>query len=67
MEVRVTYRSEIYLEGDSLEEIKRKFEDINLDPIGKDDESVTDYGYVELVSVEDANTYADLEKEWNKL
>lgn len=67
MEIRISYRSEIYLEGDSLEEIKRKFEDINLDPVGKDDESVTDYGYVELVSVEDANTYDDLEKEWRKV
>lgn len=59
MEVRITYRSEIYIEGENLEEIKQKFEGLNLDPIDKDDESVTDYGFIEVTSAEDAYTYED--------
>lgn len=59
MEVRITYRSEIYLEGENLEEIKKKFESLNLDPIDKDDDSVSDYGFIEITTVEDADTYED--------
>lgn len=59
MEVRITYRSEIYLEGENLEEIKQKFESLNLDPIDKDDDSVSDYGFIEITTVEDADTYED--------
>ena len=59
MEVRITYRSEVYIQGDTLEDIKRTWENINLDDV-EHEENVTDYGFVELVSVEDANSYEDL-------
>lgn len=57
MEVRITFRSEVYLEGKDLEEIKSKFEQMDLN---------NDSGmeFVELVSVEDANTYEDLTHEY---
>jgi len=60
MEVRFTYRAEIYVKGDTLEEIKEKWPALNLDPISKDDECVTDFAYVELVSAENVENYDDL-------
>lgn len=66
MEARITYRSEIYIEGQDLEDIRNTFESLNLDPISKNEVGVTDYGFVELVSVEDADTYKDLMDKWDK-
>lgn len=60
MEVRITYRSEIYIKGRTLDEIKAKFEILDLDPSDAHDEDVTDYGFVEVVSVENADSYEDL-------
>ena len=62
MEIRITYRSEVYLKGENLAEIKEKWENLNLDPISKD--STEGFGFVEIVSVEDADTYKDLESEF---
>ena len=67
MEVRITYRSEIYIKGDSLDEIKRKFETLSLDPNDASDESVTDYCFIEITSVEDAMTYEDLKSKFESL
>jgi hypothetical protein len=61
MEVRITYRSEVYIKGDSLEEIKDKWEALNL--TSQEGNS----NFVELCSVEDAETYEDLENEFNNL
>lgn len=61
MEVRITYRSEVYIKGDSLEEIKDKWEALNLTSQEGNSE------FVELCSVEDAETYEDLENEFNNL
>ena len=59
MEVRITWRSEVYIKGDNLAEIKEKWEELNLMPIiGNDD--VVGFDFVELVSVEDADTYEDM-------
>ena len=66
MEVRITYRSEIYIKGDTLKDIRDKYESLNLDPTDKDDESITDYGFCETISVEDANSYKDLISEYWK-
>ena len=64
MEVRITYRSEIYIQGDTLEDIKKTWENINLDDV-KHEENVSDYGFVELMSVEDADSYEDLTSKFN--
>ena len=61
MEVRITYRSEVCIKGDSLEEIKDKWEALNLTSQEGNSE------FVELCSVEDAETYEDLENEFNNL
>lgn len=66
MEVRITYRSEIYIQGDTLEDIKKTWENINLDDV-EHEENVTDYGFVHLTSVEDADSYEDLTSKFIQL
>ena len=66
MEVRITYRSEIYIKGDTLEEIKRKWENIDLSPIDCQEPDTPDHAFLETVSIEDADTFKSLENEWNK-
>ncbi|MBO4777327.1 MAG: hypothetical protein J5588_02435 [Bacteroidales bacterium] len=61
MEARITYRSEIIVNGENLAEIKRKFESTNL--TSKEGDS----DFVELVSVEDNDTFTDLMGEWDNL
>ena len=62
MEARITYRYEIYIEGEDLNDIKKKWLDADLTPKFVDvaPEGVEDGGFVETVSVEDADTYEDL-------
>lgn len=58
MEVRITFRSEVYIKGETLEEIKEKWEDM---PIFCVDALMNHYAnFVELESVEDADTCEDL-------
>ena len=64
MEVRITWRSEIYIKGEDIDEIRNKWEALNIDPIDNDDEDITNFDFVELVSVEDADTYDDLMDEF---
>lgn len=61
MEVRITYRSEIIIKGDSLKEIEDEWESLNL--TSKEGNSK----FVELCSVEDAETYEDLTNEFKNL
>lgn len=62
MRVRITFRSEIYIEGDSLQDVRSQYESL---PI-YNDETVENNGlaYVEDVSVEDTETGEDLDNEW---
>ena len=66
MEVRITYRSEIYIQGANIKEIRDKYETLDLDPVDKEDESVTGYSFCETVSVEDADSYEDLMNDYWK-
>ena len=61
MEARITYRSEIIVKGDNLAEIKQKFESMNL--TSKEGNGQ----FVEMVSVEDYDTYRDITDEWDEL
>lgn len=61
MEARITYRSEIIVKGDNLAEIKQKFESMNL--TSKEGNGQ----FVEMVSVEDYDTYRDITEEWDEL
>ena len=62
MEARITFRVEMYIKGDTLEEIKNNFENI---PIFSAD-ALEDAGaqFIEYVSVEDADTHEDLMSKW---
>lgn len=63
MELRITFRSEVYIKGDNLEEIREKWDGLPLfSPEAKDCEAE----YVELVSVEDSVTYEDKISEFYK-
>lgn len=57
MRVRITFRSEIYLEGDSLEEIRNKWENTDL---YSEDALKHGADFVELVSADDVDTGEEL-------
>ena len=61
MKVRVTFRSEIVLEGKDLDEIKQKFEGI---PLFSSAALENNADYIETLSVEDNDTYEDLSGQW---
>lgn len=64
MEIRITFRSEVYIQAESLQEAKTIYEEM---PIFSADALEEHHAeVVELVSVEDANTYHDYMSEWNK-
>lgn len=65
MEVRITFRSEVYIKGDTLEEIKDKWEELPL--YSGEALEDADADFVELISVENANTHEDLISKWIKL
>lgn len=58
MQVRVTFKSEVYIEGENLDEIREKWEEMNLHT----EESKAEF--VELEKVEDAEDYSDLTDEF---
>jgi hypothetical protein len=58
MEIRITFRSEVYISGDSLSEITYKWEAMKLYQDGNDIE------FIEISSVEDAETYDNLEHDF---
>ena len=54
MEVRITFRSEVYISGENMAEIKDKWENMNLY------EKNNGVEFVEINTVEDAETYKDM-------
>jgi len=67
MEIAITYRSKIYIEGETLEEIAKKFASLNLDPIDNDDFAVTDCWLDEILSARDGLKGEDLTNEFTDL
>ena len=64
MEVRITFRSEIYVSGKTLAECKEQWEEMSL--FSADALLKNHANFVEVCSIEDADTYEDLEDEWDK-
>ena len=62
MEARITFRSEIYIEGKDISDIEDKFQNI---PLFSAD-ALEKYGaeFIEVVSVEDADSNKDLTNKW---
>lgn len=62
MEVRITFRSEIFLDGKDMKEIVEKWESIQL----FSGEAVAEGAdFIEVDTVEDADTYDDVFDEFN--
>ena len=64
MTVRVTFRSEVYIDASSVAEAKEKFEAMELYSEKAKKEMSADY--IEIDSIEDGDTYDDLTEEWDK-
>ena len=62
-EVRITFRSEVYIKGETIEEIRDKWDELGLFSADALENHYAEF--VELVSVEDAETYEDLSKEFS--
>lgn len=64
MEVRFTFRGEVYISGDTMKEIKEKWESLPL----FSDVAVEEYDadFVELETVENAENYDDLMSDFIK-
>ena len=62
MEARITFRSEIYIEGKDISDIEDKFQNI---PLFSAD-ALEKHGaeFIEVVSVEDADSNKDLTNKW---
>ena len=62
MEARITFRSEIYIEGKDIGDIEDKFQNT---PLFSAD-ALEKYGaeFIEVVSVEDADSNKDLTNKW---
>ncbi|MDD6017227.1 MAG: hypothetical protein PUC18_13300 [Prevotellaceae bacterium] len=65
MTARITFRSEIYIEGKNLEDVISKFEDMPLFSANALEEGHAEY--LELVSIEDADTDTDIMQQYNQL
>ena len=63
MEVRITFRSEIYINGDSLEDVSKKWESMEL---FSGEANACGACEIELVSVEDEDNN-DIKPEFDRL
>ena len=65
MRVRIRFASEIYFEGENLEEIKEKWESTPLFSNNLANENCVDF--LEIEDIENADTYEDLINEFDSL
>lgn len=65
VEVRITFRSEVYLSGKTMQEIKDKWEALPLYSEEASEKASADF--IEVVSVEGATSHKDMMSEWNKI
>ena len=63
MEVRFKFSADIYIKGESMKEIREKFDDIQL--FSQEAQEKCGAEFSELLLVEDADTNADLQKEYD--
>lgn len=65
MRVRIRFASEIYFEGENLEEIKEKWESVPL--FSKELANDNYASYLEIEDIENADTHEDLINEFDSL
>ena len=64
MKVRITFRTECNIEAESLAEAKAIWESVKVVPR---DTKNAKFEYIETVSIEDGDTYQDIEHEFDNL
>ena len=64
MEVRITFMSELFIKGETLADCAKQWEQMKL---FSDEANQHDACSIELVSVEDAETFNDMLSEFNKV
>ena len=64
MKVRITFRTECMIEAESLAEVKSIWERVKVVPR---DTKNAKFEFIETVSIEDGDTYRDIEHEFDKL
>ena len=64
MELRITFRSEIVINGETLADCAKQWEQMEL---FSDEAKQHEACQIELVSVEDAETFKDMLSEFNKI
>lgn len=63
MKIRIAFRSDIIIEGDTMKEIRNKWEEIQLFSNEAEEANVC---FLDVDCVEDAETYKDIEDEFWK-
>ena len=63
MEVRIKFSADVYIKGETLAEIRNKFEEMPLFSADALEEGCAEYS--ETLLIEDAETYKELSDEWN--
>ena len=64
MEIRITFMSELFIKGETLADCAKQWEQMKL---FSDEANQHEACMIELVSIEDAETYKDLMSDFNKL
>ena len=64
MEIRITFMSELFIKGETLADCAKQLEQMKL---FSDEANQHEACTIELVSIEDAETYKDLMSDFNKL
>lgn len=60
MVARILFTSEIYIKGDSIEDIKKTFNQLDLFPMIRTDEVVEGVDFYDIVCAEDADTNEEI-------
>lgn len=61
MRIRLTYRVEACIEGESIDEIRRKWHQQM--PVPEDNDGIS-FDFVEMNSIEDGDTFKDMTDAW---
>lgn len=62
MEVRIKFDADIVITGDTMEQVKSKFEHM---PLWSEEAKACGVEFSEIQLIEDAETYNDLQEEYN--
>lgn len=61
MKVRIAFRSDLIIEGETMKDVRKKWEEISLYSKEAEESGV---GFIEIDAIEDADTYDNVEEEF---